>query len=191
MLDPDAHLRIAVPWLCGTLHAVTGHLAESGKPATALEAMLVCHIAGCSRVTGSASGVPQAGEAGCDERCAALVHLVDGTQDDVAGAYRTIRGELEEYGHGVTDKPELLCLSKCDALDEATVAAKRAELEAAAGRPAFVISAVAQQGLEPVLRAAWELVRARRQERVGEASEPAPRAAARRHRPRRPNGCAF
>jgi hypothetical protein len=73
VLDPDAHLRIAVPWLCGTLRAVTGHLAGSGKPATALDAMLVCHIAGCSRVTGSASGVPSAGEAGCDERCAALV----------------------------------------------------------------------------------------------------------------------
>ena len=73
VLDPDAHLRIAVPWLCSTLRAVTGHLAASGKPATALDAMLVCHVAGCSRVTGSASGVPQAGEAGCDERCAALV----------------------------------------------------------------------------------------------------------------------
>lgn len=113
------------------------------------------------------------------ERCAALIHLVDGTQDDVAGAYRTIRGELEEYGHGVTEKPELLCLSKCDALDEATLAAKHAELEAEAGRPAFVISAVAQRGLEPVLRAAWELVRARRQERTGATAEPAPRMAAR------------
>ena len=41
---------------------------RAGKPATALDAMLVCHVAGCSRVTGSASGVPQAGEAGCDER---------------------------------------------------------------------------------------------------------------------------
>jgi hypothetical protein len=73
VLDPDTHLRTAVPWLCSTLRAVTGHLAESGKPATALDAMLVCHVAGCSRVTGSASGVPQAGEAGCDERCATLV----------------------------------------------------------------------------------------------------------------------
>jgi hypothetical protein len=35
--------------------------------------MLVCHVAGCGRVTGSASGVPQAGEAGCDARCAELV----------------------------------------------------------------------------------------------------------------------
>ena len=73
VLDPDAHLRVAIPWLCTTLRAVTGHLVESGKRASALDAMLVCHIAGCGRVTGSASGVPLAGEAGCDDRCAALV----------------------------------------------------------------------------------------------------------------------
>lgn len=78
VLDPDAHLRIAVPWLCSTLHAVTGHLTTTGKLAPALDAMLVCHIAGCGRVTASASGVPQAGEAGCDERCATLVrHYLD------------------------------------------------------------------------------------------------------------------
>ncbi len=71
--DPETHLRIAVPWLCSTLRAVSGHLAATGKPASPLDAMLVCHVAGCSRVTGSASGVPLAGEAGCDERCAALV----------------------------------------------------------------------------------------------------------------------
>ena len=73
VLDPDAHLRVAVPWLCTTLRAVTGHLLENGKPASALDAMLVCHVAGCGRVTGSASGVPRAGEAGCDVRCAAVV----------------------------------------------------------------------------------------------------------------------
>jgi hypothetical protein len=73
VLDPDAHLRVAVPWLCSTLRAVTGHLVDTGKPASPLDAMLVCHIAGCGRVTGSASGVPQPGEAGCDERCTAAV----------------------------------------------------------------------------------------------------------------------
>ena len=46
VLDPDAHLRVAVPWLCSTLRAVAGHLAASGKPTPALDAMLVCHVAG-------------------------------------------------------------------------------------------------------------------------------------------------
>jgi hypothetical protein len=73
VLDPETHLRVAVPWLCSTLRAVEGHLAATGKPAEPLDAMLVCHVAGCGRVTGSTSGIPQTGEAGCDERCAALV----------------------------------------------------------------------------------------------------------------------
>jgi hypothetical protein len=71
--DPATHLRVAVPWLCSTLRAVTAHLAATGKSASPLDAMLVCHVAGCGRVTGSVSGVPRAGEAGCDDRCAALV----------------------------------------------------------------------------------------------------------------------
>ena len=53
-----------------------GRRAPPERPASrasALDAMLVCHVAGCGRVTGSATGVPRAGEAGCDDRCAALV----------------------------------------------------------------------------------------------------------------------
>jgi GTP-binding protein len=104
------------------------------------------------------------------ERCAALVHLVDGTQDDVVGAYRTIRHELETYGHGLSEKPEILCLSKVDALDEEALAARRAELEWASGRPVHAISAVAQRGLGPVLDAAWKLVLERRRERTAETA---------------------
>jgi hypothetical protein len=82
--DPTAHLRVAVPWLCSTLRAVGAHLAATGKPTPALDAMLVCHIAGCGRVTGSATGVPRAGEAGCDARCAAIVgRYLDAVHDHV------------------------------------------------------------------------------------------------------------
>lgn len=70
ILAPDAHLRLAIPWVCANLRTATEHLARTGKPTAALDAMLVCHIAGCRRVTGSATGVPQAGEAGCDASCA-------------------------------------------------------------------------------------------------------------------------
>ena len=51
------------------------------------------------------------------ERCAVLIHLVDATQEDVAGAWRTVRGELEAYGEGLAEKPELVALNKIDALD--------------------------------------------------------------------------
>jgi GTPase len=105
------------------------------------------------------------------ERCAALIHLVDGTSGDVAGAYRTIRRELESYGHGLADKPEILCLSKGDALDEETAAARLRELAGAAGgREVHPISAVAQRGIEPVLGRAWDLVQERRR-REREAAE--------------------
>ncbi|MDQ4115746.1 MAG: lytic transglycosylase domain-containing protein [Actinomycetota bacterium] len=73
LTDPEAHLRIAVPWMCSTLRAVAGHLATNAKPVSVLDAMLVCHIAGCRRVTGSRSGVPQAGEADCSRACSAAI----------------------------------------------------------------------------------------------------------------------
>jgi hypothetical protein len=73
VLSPEAHLRAAIPWVCANLRAVTAHLQETGKPTPPLDAMLVCHIAGCGRVTGSATGVPVAGEAGCGERCAQVI----------------------------------------------------------------------------------------------------------------------
>lgn len=71
--DPAAHLRVAVPWICANLRAATAHLERTGKSADPLDAMLVCHLAGCGRVAGSATGVPEAGEADCAQRCAEIV----------------------------------------------------------------------------------------------------------------------
>jgi GTP-binding protein len=96
------------------------------------------------------------------ERSAVLVHLVDGTQEDVAGAWRTVRGELEAYGEGLEDKPELVALNKADALDADTLKAKAAELQAAIGEAPYVISGVSGQGVTELLRAAFAQVRARR-----------------------------
>jgi hypothetical protein len=72
--QPETQLRITIPWVCANLRAVTGHLRATGKPTTPLDAMLVCHIAGCGRVTGSATGVPRPGEAGCGGTCVSLIH---------------------------------------------------------------------------------------------------------------------
>ncbi len=112
------------------------------------------------------------------ERTAVLVHLVDATLEDVAGAYRTVRGELEAYGQGLSEKPELLALNKADAIDAAARAAKAAELQAAAGKTPFVVSGVSGEGVTELLRAAFAEVRARRaaerrEETAGEdAAEP-------------------
>lgn len=85
VLQPAIHLRLAIPWVCANLRFAAAHLRATGKPTPPLDAMLVCHIAGCGRVTGSRTGVPSAGEAGCDARCADLVrHYLDQVHDGVA-----------------------------------------------------------------------------------------------------------
>ena len=99
------------------------------------------------------------------ERCAVLIHLVDGTTKELARAYRTVRAELDAYGHGLPDKPQILCLSKADALDAPTLARKRRSLERVAGQPVHVISAAAHLGLDAVLTEAHGLVGAARARR--------------------------
>jgi len=106
------------------------------------------------------------------ERTAVLVHLIDGTQEDVAQAWRTVRHELEAYGEGLEDKPEILALNKIDALDDETIAAKAAELEAAAGVKVRLVSGVAKQGVTELLREAYALVQARKGEVAAEAAGP-------------------
>jgi GTP-binding protein len=93
------------------------------------------------------------------ERSASLIHLIDGTQEDVARAYRIIRGELDAYGEGLADKTEILALNKIDALSPEEREEKAAELEAAAGRRPMLVSGVSGEGVTELLRAAWNEVR--------------------------------
>jgi len=93
------------------------------------------------------------------ERCATLLHLIDVTQDDVAGAYRTIRAELEAYGHGLAEKAEIVALSKCDTLLDEQVAEQRAALEAVTGGTVHTLSAVSGAGVQEVLRVLLGTVR--------------------------------
>jgi len=101
------------------------------------------------------------------ERCGALLHLVDGTGDDPVAAWRTVRGEIESYGHGLADKPEITGLNKCDALDEATVAELLAALRAAGAATVLPLSGATGAGVTEVLRALIKPILARR---AGEAS---------------------
>ncbi len=86
------------------------------------------------------------------ERCRVLLHLVDGTGDHAGKAYKVIRGELEAYGHDLAGKPEIVALTKADALDEETLKEQVARLKRACGTKPFVVSAAAGQGVEAVLR---------------------------------------
>ena len=87
------------------------------------------------------------------ERCRVLLHLVDGAGEDAGEAYRTVRAELEAYGHGLVDKPEILALSKADALVPELLKQQAARLERAAGKKPLVLSAVSGAGVEQALRA--------------------------------------
>ena len=93
------------------------------------------------------------------ERCGVLLHLIDATSDDITGAYETVRTEIETYDDILAAKPEVIALNKCDALDAETAAAKQAELEALTGQPVRLISAAAQQNIEPTLRELWQCIK--------------------------------
>ncbi|MFC0284107.1 GTPase ObgE [Camelimonas abortus] len=87
------------------------------------------------------------------ERCRVLLHLVDGTQEDVAEAYRVVQDELAAYSDALAAKPQVVALSKIDALDAETRRRKLDELAAACqGRP-LMLSAASGEGVTEALRA--------------------------------------
>ncbi|UAB90405.1 GTPase ObgE [Ruegeria sp. SCSIO 43209] len=86
------------------------------------------------------------------ERCAVLLHLVDGTSETVVEDYRTIITELEAYGGELADKPRITVLNKIDALDDEERELIKAELEEAVRGPVMTMSGVAHLGVTEVLR---------------------------------------
>ncbi|MEO1138071.1 MAG: GTPase ObgE [Pseudomonadota bacterium] len=87
------------------------------------------------------------------ERCAVLLHLVDGSSGTLIEDYHTIIKELEAYGGGLAEKPRITVLNKIDALDEEERAFLKDELEAAVGEPVMLMSGVSHEGVTDVLRA--------------------------------------
>ena len=96
------------------------------------------------------------------ERCAVLIHLIDGAAGNVVQAWRTIRGELDAYDEGLAAKQEIIVLNKADAMTPREISARKAALVKASGAKVFVISAVARTGVPELLQALWhEIVSAR------------------------------
>jgi GTP-binding protein len=96
------------------------------------------------------------------ERCNAILHLIDGTESEIVKAYKTIRGEIQAYGQGLENKPEILVLNKVDAIPKEPLAKKRAALKKASGRDVMVMSGVSGEGVEDVLRALAKEIAKRR-----------------------------
>jgi GTPase len=108
------------------------------------------------------------------ERCALLLHLVDGTSEDVTGDYHTIITELEAYAASLADKPRLTVLNKIDALTDEEIAEKRAALEEASGGTVMTMSGVARTGLIEVLRTLRANIDADRLRLRADKEEPEP-----------------
>ncbi len=86
------------------------------------------------------------------ERCAVLLHLVDGTSETAVEDYHTIINELEMYGGDLAGRPRVTALNKCDAIDDVEQAQLHNTLEQAVGAKVYQISGVSRQGLSEVLR---------------------------------------
>jgi GTP-binding protein len=106
------------------------------------------------------------------ERCRVLLHLVDGTSEDPGHAYEVIRAELEAYGHGLSEKPEIVALSKADALDEETRTERVRQLAEAAGRTPLVLSSASGEGVQEVLHRLLDVIDAEKE--AARPPEPAP-----------------
>jgi len=92
------------------------------------------------------------------ERCRVLLHLVDGTGGDAGAAYKTVRAEIAAYGNGLADKPEIVALSKADALSADDIKQQLARLKRAAKKQPLVVSAVSGDGVAEVLRALYQVI---------------------------------
>ncbi|CAM5350074.1 GTP-binding protein [Aquamicrobium terrae] len=98
------------------------------------------------------------------ERTRVLLHLVSAQEEDPAKAYATVRSELQAYGQGLAEKPEIVALSQVDTLDEETRREKAAALKKACGRAPLLLSAVSGEGVETALRALISVVQEAREQ---------------------------
>jgi len=111
---------------------------------------------------------------GHTERCRVLLHLIDGTAEDVGEAYRVVRGELEAYGHGLTEKAEIVALSKTDAMTPEAIKAQSAKLKKACNKTPLVLSAQSGEGVKEALRALLNIIdKARESAKETESKEAA------------------
>jgi GTP-binding protein len=90
------------------------------------------------------------------ERTRLLLHLIDATADDPIADYHTIQEELQAYGRGLSERPQILALNKIDAVSPDRADALATELNQLTQVPVFQISAVAQIGLDALLQKIWQ-----------------------------------
>ena len=118
------------------------------------------------------------------ERCGALIHLVDATGANAGADYRTVRRELAAYGEGLGEKPEIVALSKVDAVDEETLVRQLERLKRAIREPRaaaaagarrakpLLLSTATHNGVTDVLRATMAAIETGRAEAASSLTAP-------------------
>jgi GTP-binding protein len=141
----NAHAKVgAYPFT--TLHPQLGVVQHKGRE------FVLADIPGL--IEGAAEGAGIGDRfLGHVERTRVLLHLVDANNEDVAEAYRIVRGELDAYGAGLEDKPEVVALNKADTLDDELLDALSEELEAECGQRPYRLSGATGAGADAVIEA--------------------------------------
>ena len=106
------------------------------------------------------------------ERCVAIVHLIDATGESATEAYRTVRREIEAYGAGLAEKPEIVALNKIDAMTPAEANRKRAALSRAIGKQVRLLSGVSGEGVRDLVNEIAAMLRERRDAEIEDAQAP-------------------
>ena len=106
------------------------------------------------------------------ERTRVLLHLVSGNEEDVAGAYTTVRKEVEAYAEELKDKREVVALSQVDSLSDEELKDKTAALKKVSGGAPLLLSSVAHRGTDDVLRAMIEHIETVRSSEEPEQVDP-------------------
>jgi len=140
-----------------TLHPQLGVVEVDGRE------FVIAHLPGLIEGAHEGTGLGDR-FLGHTERCRVLLHLIDGTAADAGAAYRTVRAELEAYGHGLTDKPEIVAISKSDAMTTEAIKEQSAKLKRACKKIPLVLSSQSRQGVPEALRALWKIINAAREE---------------------------
>jgi GTP-binding protein len=86
------------------------------------------------------------------ERCGVLLHLVDATSDDVVRDWKIVRGELDAYGGGLDEKPEIVALSKVELVPDDDLKKKAKALKRAAKAEPLLLSSATGTGVTEALR---------------------------------------
>jgi GTP-binding protein len=101
------------------------------------------------------------------ERCAVLLHLVDATAEDVVANWRLVRRELDAYGAGLAEKPEIIGLNKADAVPADELAKKRQRLKRASRHEVLTLSGATQAGVDEAMATLHRVIGTTREAAAG------------------------